>query len=115
MRIHEGGDFYSQSYVNKWKDIIQMLPHIQFYAYSKKLKKFDFSEILALPNFNVINSKPSQKLVNYGSLQYITMLKEKYGYDICPCGIEKEEKGVKTCMNSCKLCLTSKKVAFLKH
>ena len=107
MRIHESGDFYSQSYINKWKEIIQALPHIQFYAYSKKLNKFDFSEICSLPNFNVINSKPTEKLANYGSLQYINMLKEKYGYDICPCGIEENLEKEKICMNTCKLCLLS--------
>ena len=82
---------------------------------TKKLNKFDFSEICSLPNFNVINSKPTEKLANYGSLQYINMLKEKYGYDICPCGIEENLEKEKICMNTCKLCLSSQKVAFLQH
>lgn len=114
FRIHEAGDFYSQAYVNKWTRIAKDNPSKFFYAYTKKLNKFDFTELDSLPNVNIINSKPQKNLVNYGNLSYITMLKNTFGYDICPCGIE-DEDSEKTCMNTCKLCLSSKKVAFLKH
>lgn len=115
FRIHSSGDFYSQKYLNKWIEIAKQNPNIFFLAYTKKLNKLDFSGFTSLPNVNIVNSKPQKNLVNYGDMEYITMLQEKFGYDICPCGIVEEKKGEKICMNSCKLCLSSSKVAFLKH
>lgn len=36
-RIHDSGDFYSREYLHKWIKIIESLPHVEFYAYSKSL------------------------------------------------------------------------------
>lgn len=38
FRIHESGDFYSQSYFDKWIDIATAFPHIVFLAYTKSVK-----------------------------------------------------------------------------
>lgn len=38
FRIHESGDFYSQSYFDKWVDIATAFPGVTFLAYTKSLK-----------------------------------------------------------------------------
>ena len=35
-RIHESGDFYSKEYVLKWYDIMNQIPDMTFYAYTKQ-------------------------------------------------------------------------------
>lgn len=37
IRIHDSGDFYSQEYLDKWKEIAKEFPKIKFYAYTKAL------------------------------------------------------------------------------
>ena len=37
FRIHEGGDFYSVEYVNKWIEIAKAFPTITFMAYTKSI------------------------------------------------------------------------------
>lgn len=37
LRIHDSGDFFSQSYLNMWKKIARKTPDIQFYTYTKSL------------------------------------------------------------------------------
>ena len=43
IRIHESGDFWSQSYLNDWIDLAKMFPDIVFYAYTKSYH-LDFSK-----------------------------------------------------------------------
>ena len=40
VRIHDGGDFYSPLYAQKWKDICIKLPEVRFYAYTKSVSYF---------------------------------------------------------------------------
>lgn len=35
VRIHESGDFYDQSYADKWSAIIKACPDVRFYGYTK--------------------------------------------------------------------------------
>lgn len=35
VRIHCAGDFYSAEYIQKWKEIIDALPGVRFYAYTR--------------------------------------------------------------------------------
>ena len=52
FRIHGGGDFYSQEYVDKWEQVMRRFPKIKFYAYTKSLHlKFP-----KLRNFKLIKS-----------------------------------------------------------
>lgn len=54
IRIHDSGDFYNREYVAKWFVIMEALPHVIFYAYSKSLPLF---ESVMLPhNFTLIKS-----------------------------------------------------------
>ena len=52
LRVHESGDFYDQTYVEKWAEIARRLPHMKFYAYTRSWM-LDFSSLLALPNFKL--------------------------------------------------------------
>lgn len=40
VRIHDSGDFYSREYLHKWFKIIEALPHVTFYAYTKSIPLF---------------------------------------------------------------------------
>jgi hypothetical protein len=53
FRIHGGGDFYSQEYLDKWEQVMRRFPGIQFYAYTKSLH-LTFPK---LKNFRVIKSR----------------------------------------------------------
>jgi len=54
IRIHSAGDFYSAEYIAKWISIMESLPHVIFYAYTKSFVMFDG---LVLPaNFKMIQS-----------------------------------------------------------
>lgn len=55
LRLHSAGDFYSQEYVIKWFIIMDLLPEVQFYAYTKSWNLFDG---IAIPsNFKFIQSE----------------------------------------------------------
>ena len=58
VRIHDSGDFYSPTYLDKWIEISKQLPNVRFYAYTKS---HDFFRGLTLPNnFDVIFSLGSK-------------------------------------------------------
>lgn len=40
IRIHDSGDFYSREYLNKWLTVIDALPHVTFYCYTKSIPLF---------------------------------------------------------------------------
>lgn len=44
VRIHSGGDFYSQAYVGKWFDIIRRNPEVKFLAYTRAFMKLGFED-----------------------------------------------------------------------
>lgn len=54
IRIHTEGDFYSQTYLDKWIEVALNLPEVQFYAYTKSLH-LDFSQLPE--NFKIIQSE----------------------------------------------------------
>ncbi len=67
IRIHDSGDFYNMEYLSKWLKIIEALPHVKFYAYTKSL---DLFEHVTLPdNFTVIYSM-GEKLDNKIDVEY---------------------------------------------
>jgi hypothetical protein len=37
VRVHDGGDFWSQDYFDAWMDVARRRPHTRFYAYTKSL------------------------------------------------------------------------------
>lgn len=57
MRIHIGGDFYSQSYFDAWLEVAEELNARKFYAYTKSIP-FWANRITEIPtNLNLIASK----------------------------------------------------------
>jgi len=59
VRIHDSGDFYSREYLHKWFKIMESLPHVKFYAYSKSLPLLKDEK---LPdNFTLIKSEGGKR------------------------------------------------------
>ena len=40
VRIHDGGDFFSSDYIDRWVTIADTTPHVLFYAYTKEVAAF---------------------------------------------------------------------------
>lgn len=110
FRPHESGDFFSQEYVNSWVTIAKTFPAIQFYTYTKT--NFDFAELEALPNFNLIRSITEDGGFNFGNSERIKQL-ETAGYKVCPCN--KDWLKTNKCMRDCKQCAEYSKVCFPIH
>jgi hypothetical protein len=54
VRIHDGGDFFDQEYLDRWVRIAQQTPHVLFYAYTKEVAML---KATVLPeNFRVLYS-----------------------------------------------------------
>jgi hypothetical protein len=111
IRVHEGGDFYSQDYIDSWAKVAAALPGSTFYAYTKRLKELNFSALQALPNFVVIDSCRYHE-VNYGDPGFVAVLQAK-GAFVCPAD------KVVSCGSGCDYCLTKQaqqtSVVFHKH
>ena len=59
IRIHDSGDFYSREYLHKWIKVMESMPQVKFYAYSKSLPLFDG---VKLPdNFTLIKSERGKR------------------------------------------------------
>jgi hypothetical protein len=60
IRIHVGGDFFSQNYFNAWLEVAELNPHITFYAYTKSLP-FWVSRINNIPSNFSLNASMGGK------------------------------------------------------
>lgn len=88
IRIHSSGDMYSEKYLYKWIDIIEALPHVTFYAYTKSLPYFkrivfgkdvDYYDDKMMPsNFTVIYSYGGKHdhLINKDFDRYAIVIKK---------------------------------------
>lgn len=108
FRIHASSEFYSQGYIDKWTAIVKSNPDITFYAYTKRLKHFDFSELKALGNMVLIDSLHFKRL-NYGPID-----KAPEGAFICP-DHAKETKCGETCTYCMDKTAQAKGVFFVQH
>jgi len=54
IRIHDSGDFYSREYLHKWFKVMDALPHVIFYAYTKMVPLLEGEKLPK--NFTVIYS-----------------------------------------------------------
>ena len=109
VRIHESGDFFSQTYVDAWMDLIERHPEIEFYTYTKT-DNFTFRN---LSNLNIVDSLiwiNGKSYINYGSKEYIDWLHELTGIPICPYGKDEIK-----CMGKCKACAHCKHMLFYRH
>lgn len=96
FRVHASGDFYSKEYINAWYTVAVKFPTVTFFAYTKRGKKFDFSELKSLPNFVLINS------MQYGKVNYGKREEAPQGVFVCP-----DVKGADvSCGVDCTYCQT---------
>lgn len=103
IRVHSSGEFYSQEYIDKWAKIAEKNPDKIFYAYTKR-GDFNFSKVLALPNFVLHNSyvkTVSGMKVNYGSPEYVAELAKETGGFICPLATDRTGQ----CGSTCTWCM----------
>lgn len=107
VRVHEGGEFYSEEYTMKWLNIALRLPCLTFFAYTKRM---DIAKRLRdMPNFVLFNSEQYGPL-NYFEKEEITPGKFPI---VCAAG-----KGV-MCGTRCTYCMKKenedKCPVFIKH
>jgi len=115
VRIHSSGDFFSDEYIAMWHRIIKNNPELNFYAYTKVDKVFNFKAILKNSNFNLVlsNAKLDGKTVlNYGDAEHVAKLKNA-GYFVCPATLKKSSSVV--CGKDCTFCIHHDKVVFHQH
>lgn len=69
IRIHVGGDFYSQAYFDAWLGVAKNNPAKTFYAYTKSLDYWVARKHLIPPNFKLNASRGGRKdylIADYG-------------------------------------------------
>lgn len=114
VRIHESGEFHSQAYINKWVDIASRLPDITFYAFTKRLKDFDFTSLMSKPNVVIIDSLKHDRL-NYGKPAYLATHPTAF---TCPATVKATADST-VCGISCRYCMTKQAqnegVKFVQH
>jgi hypothetical protein len=96
LRIHASSEFYDQPYVNKWHSIASAFPTVTFFAYTKRLKDFDFTALKSLSNVCIIDS------FHFGGLNYGKITKAPTTAFVCP-----DQKGVTNvqCGETCTYCM----------
>ena len=114
FRVHEGGDFFSQEYIDVWEGLACTFREITFYAYTSNIGKkgLDFSQLMKTKNFIVIDSlKARDGKPGYADEE--TLLKEGLGDRIC-----RLKKG-QYCGKHCTYCITKEAQryppVFIKH
>ena len=111
VRWHaSAGEFYSQEYIDKVTNIASTHPQYIFYAYTKRLKDFDFSELQKLSNFILIDS------LHFGGINY--GIKPPVNAFICPATV-KTTRSTTQCGKTCTWCMTKaaqrQSVYFYQH
>ena len=109
IRIHESGEFYSQEYINKWRSIAEAFPQYVFYAYTKRIKDFDFTRISSLPNFVLIDS------LMHGGLNYAKLAQLSSSVFTCPATQSKTVRCGETCVYCMSKTAQTDGVQFVKH
>ena len=84
IRIHVGGDFYSQPYFDAWLNVAMLNPHRRFYSYTKSLpfwvNRLDSISIGSFPNMELIASRGGKKdrlIDEYGLKEAVVIYKEE--------------------------------------
>ena len=112
VRIHVGGDFYSERYVRKWRRIAGALPSVQFYGYTKVWEFVQSTSLNELENVNIINSVLPDGTVNFGPLDEMVAKSKEFVIPICP---YRRGHNDDKCGATCSLCLTEPRMLFVKH
>jgi hypothetical protein len=117
VRLHVGGEFFSLEYVKMWKEIAEELkeenPDIGFYTYTKSL----FGGLLKESGINVVRSIYPEGY-NYGSFEYVNVMRKKYKGIICPVTVmahNKQKVPNQYCGSACTACMNKENVFFVQH
>jgi len=112
IRIHVGGDFYSQPYFDAWLNVAMLNPNRQFYAYTKSLpfwvNRLSSISIGNFPNLELIASRggTKDKLIDEHQLkESIVVYSEK----------EAEDKGLEIDYTDYLACYGKESFALLIH
>jgi len=78
VRIHDSGDFYSPTYLQKWVQIAKDNTNVIFYAYTKSIKFF-VNGLLLPKNMKIIFSEGSKtdNLINVNKHRHARIFKSK--------------------------------------
>jgi len=109
IRLHESGDIYSKSYFDKLVEIAKLNEDLQFYTHTKNTS-LNLSELPL--NFNIISSILPDGSINFSTREEVLQKSELFNIPICPATLSKNKI---TCMENCRLCLTTKHMLFVKH
>jgi len=115
IRVHVSGDFYNQSYLDKWVSISRQLPEVTFLAYTKA-HILDFSNLPS--NFILFHStwsKWDNLIPEQGNIATIIEKDEvqKYRDNWFICSVK-----LNHCLVNCNYCFIrgdGKRVAMIKH
>lgn len=115
VRIHSSGEFYSQEYVDKWLTIANNNPNVKFYAFTKRIKDFNFSKLMRAKNVSIIDSLKFGRL-NFGPMAEMKTLAAKHNTMICP---DTAGDANAICGVTCTYCMTkeaqNKGILFVQH
>lgn len=111
FRLHSSGEFYSQQYISHWATIATTFPHIPFYAFTKRLRDFDFTPLTSLSNVVIIDSLYNGKL-NYDKLENLDPSRP-----ICPATTVHARCGIDCtyCMDTITKNVMITGIQFVKH
>lgn len=113
VRIHASGDFFSDEYIEMWKNICIECPDCTFWSYTKNERAEHAFDDIA--NCNIVKSLIPHIGFNFGECEYImrtfeTLRQRSESVYICRCSIDDNQH-----CNNCKGCSKNNYVLFLKH
>ena len=108
IRIHDSGDFYSPTYLQKWVDIATQNTDVIFYAYTKSIKFF-VNGLLLPKNLKIIFSEGSKtdNLINVNKHRHARIFKTVE--DLNASGY------INASTNDLKAITTNKKIGLVYH
>ena len=104
VRIHEAGDFYNQSYLDKWIVIAKAIPKLIFFAYTKSYS-LDYNlpkNFIVFYSFDWTTKNYSIQLKNQAIM--MPELKRKLKINNTKLSMVFNKKKVFQCPGSCKSC-----------
>ena len=107
VRIHEGGDFFSQEYGNAWDEVALFIWRgfgVRTYTHTKTN--------VVVNNIHTVSGFVDENTINYGSFNWVKEMSRRYNIPICP--ITRGMKEIK-CGNGCQICIENNRVLFVKH
>jgi hypothetical protein len=111
FRIHEGGDFYSQSYMVAWIKVAKMFPQINFYTHTTSIPEWAALKSSMPKNFNLIASWDDQNETNKELI-----LKNKLRYSKVVYSVEEAKKlNLPIDYDDTLACCSNKSFALLLH